>query len=168
MAPPSRMATRRAEGEMATFPPPSRTGLARAVSSVFPEVASYTSTSCPLMSSKEIGENASTACVDSRVSRARRNPLGAMIRRGQICVGGLLAFHSRLPSVDIATIQRLPSGLHVVTRTSGSETNSTDGAHTESIFPTTRSPPLKYLRMNTHSYPLPRSVSTYPSELIGK
>src|ERR1700722_279325 len=91
-----------------------------------------------------------------------------MINLGHICVGGFAAFHSFFPSVDIATIHRLPSGLHVVINTSGFDMNSTDGAHTESSLPKMRSPPLNDFRSSTHSRPFPRRFSTKPSELIGK
>ena len=46
--PASSTATRRPEGEIATFPPPSSTGLAGAFSSSLPSAASYTSTNLPL------------------------------------------------------------------------------------------------------------------------
>ena len=115
MAPPLSTATRRPEGEMATLPPASRTGLAEASSATLPSAASRTSTSCPLISSLSRGARALTGWVTAMASRASREPSGALTTSGQMVASEVSASQSRRPSVVIATSLPAPVAVQVVT-----------------------------------------------------
>ena len=109
---------------MATLPPASSAGMAEASRATWPVAASKTLTSCPFTSSLSSGEEALIGRMEASVSRARREPSGERTISGQTGATEVRSYHSRRPSVDMATSPPAPAPTQAVTKTSCSETKS--------------------------------------------